>query len=62
MDSKLCFEDHINNLCKKASKKLNSLARFVTYMYLENKIQVPKTSSIEGIAEALKIPLVFGFG
>ena len=31
-------------------------------MYLENKIQVPKTSSIEGIAEALKIPLVFGFG
>ena len=27
LDSKLSFEDHINNLCKKASQKLNALAR-----------------------------------
>lgn len=26
---KLSFEDHINNDCKKASQKLNSLARIV---------------------------------
>ena len=24
--SNLCFEEHINNLCKKASQKLNALA------------------------------------
>ena len=24
LDSKLSFEDHINNLCKKASQKLNA--------------------------------------
>ena len=27
LDSKLSFEDHINNLCKKASQKLNALER-----------------------------------
>ena len=27
LDSTLSFEDHINNLCKKVSQKLNALAR-----------------------------------
>ena len=26
-DSKLSFEEHVNNICKKASQKLNALAR-----------------------------------
>ena len=31
---KLSFEDHINNLCKKASQKLNALARIAVYICL----------------------------
>ena len=37
MDPKLSFKDHINNLCEKASKKLNVLARVASYMYLKKK-------------------------
>ena len=29
IDSNLTFENHINNICKKASQKLNALARVV---------------------------------
>ena len=36
-DSKLSFEDHINNLCKKVSQKRNASARVVLYMCLEKK-------------------------
>ena len=32
IDSKLSFNEHINNLCKKASSKLNALARISNYM------------------------------
>ena len=35
LDSKLSFEDLINNLCKKASQKLNALVRIAPYMCLE---------------------------
>ena len=42
LDSKLSFEDHINNLCKKASQKLNALARIVPYMCLEKRKTVMK--------------------
>ena len=35
LDSKLSFEDHINQLCKKTSQKLNALARITLYMCLE---------------------------
>ena len=42
LDSKLSFEDHINNLCKKASQKLNALARVAPYMCLEKKKTVMK--------------------
>ena len=34
LDSKLSFEDHINNLRKKPSQKLNALARIAPYMCL----------------------------
>ena len=32
IDSNLTFENHINNICKKASQKLNALARVAPYM------------------------------
>ena len=35
IDSKLSFEDFINKLCKKASQKLNALARIAPYICLE---------------------------
>ena len=34
LDSKLSSEDHINNLLKKASQKLNAIARVAPYMCL----------------------------
>ena len=37
MDSKLSFEDHKSNICKKASQKLNALARIASYMCLKRK-------------------------
>ena len=40
LDSKLSFQDHINNLCKKASQKLNALARVTPYMCLEKRKQL----------------------
>ena len=32
IDSKLTFENHVNNIYKRASQKLNSLARVASYM------------------------------
>ena len=46
LDSKLSFEDHINNLCKKASQKLNVLARIAPYMCLEKRKTVMKANII----------------
>ena len=40
LDSKLSFEDHINNLCKKGSQKLNALARIAPYMCFEKGKQL----------------------
>ena len=42
LDSKLSFEDHINNLCKKARQKLTTLARIAPYMCLEKRKTVMK--------------------
>ena len=42
LDAKLSFEDYINNLCKKASQKLNALARIAPYMCLEKRKAVMK--------------------
>ena len=37
LDSILFFKDHIKNLFKKASQKLNALTRIAPYMYLEKR-------------------------
>ena len=37
IDKKLRFNDHVSNLCNKASQKLNALARFVPYMEVAKK-------------------------
>ena len=37
IDSKLSFEEHVEDLCKKASQKINALARLATYMNLEQR-------------------------
>ena len=37
IDSNLSFEDHINNMCKKASQKLNALARVSSYMDIHKR-------------------------
>ena len=36
-DSKLTFDAHINDICKKAGLKLNALARITPYMNLNKK-------------------------
>ena len=42
LDSKLSFEDHIKNLCKKTSQKLNALARVAPYICLEKRKRIMK--------------------
>ena len=37
IDSKLSFEEHVNNICKKASQKLNALARISSYMDIQKQ-------------------------
>ena len=37
IDSNLTFENHINNICKKASQKLNALARVAPYMNTQKR-------------------------
>ena len=37
IDQKLRFNDHVSNLCNKASQKLNALARFAPYMEVAKK-------------------------
>ena len=36
-DHKLTFDDYISELCKKASRKINTLARVTLYMNLSKK-------------------------
>ena len=35
IDSNLTFENHINSICKKASQKLNALAKIAPYMNIQ---------------------------
>ena len=42
LDSKLSFEDHVNGHCKKASQKLNALARIAPNMYQKKRKIVMK--------------------
>ena len=37
IDSKLSFDDHIENMCKNAGAKLNALTRVTQYMNTEKK-------------------------
>jgi len=43
IDSKLSFNEYINNLCKKASSKLNALARISSYMDLPKRRVIMKS-------------------
>ena len=37
IDKDLKFDDHVNSLCKKASQKLNALARLAPYTNVEKR-------------------------
>ena len=37
IDSNLTFENHVNSICKKASQKLNALARIAPYMNIQKR-------------------------
>ena len=39
----LTFENHINNICKRASQKLNALARVGPYMNMQKRIIIMKS-------------------
>ena len=43
IDSKLTFENHINSICKKASQKLNALARIAPYMNIQKGRTIMKS-------------------
>ena len=36
-DKKLTFDDHISDICKKASRKISALARVTPYMRIAKK-------------------------
>ena len=37
LDSNLSFEEHVNNICRKASQKLNTLTRISSYMDIQKR-------------------------
>ena len=41
--SNLTFENHINNICKRASKKLNALARVSPYVNMQKRRIIMKS-------------------
>ena len=43
IDSNLSFEEHIKNMCKKASPKLNALARIAGYMDIQKRRTIMKS-------------------
>ena len=43
IDSNLNFENHIRNICKKASQKLNALARIAPYMNIQKRRTIIKS-------------------
>ena len=43
IDSKLTFENHINNICKRAGQKLNALARVAPYMNISKRRIIMKS-------------------
>ena len=55
LDSRLSFKDHINNLCKNASEKLNALAKVAPYMCLEKRKTVFKAYMISQFGYCLLV-------
>ena len=53
LDSKLSFENHINNLCKKESQKLNAVVRVTSYMCLKKRKTVLKAFVISPLGTVL---------
>ena len=43
IDSNLAFENYVRNICKKASQKLNVLARIASYMNIQKKKTIMKS-------------------
>ena len=43
IDHELKFDDHVNYLCKKASLKLNALARIARFMNVSKKLIIMKS-------------------
>ena len=43
IDSNISFENHINSICKKASQKLNGLARIAPYMNIQKRRTIIKS-------------------
>ena len=43
IDSNLTFENHIRNICKKASQKLNALARITPFMSIQKRRTIMKS-------------------
>ena len=43
IDLNLSFEEHINSICKKASQKLNALARISSYMDIQKRRTIMKS-------------------
>ena len=43
IDSNLTFENHISSICKKASQKLNALARIAPYMNTQKRRAIMKS-------------------
>ena len=43
IDSKLTFKSHVNNICKKASQKLNALARISSYLDIQKRRTLMKS-------------------
>ena len=43
IDSNITFENHINNICKRASQKLNTQARFAPYMNMQKRRIIMKS-------------------
>ena len=43
IDSNLNFKNHMNNISKKASQKLNTLARITPYMYIQKRRTIMKS-------------------
>ena len=45
IDSNLTFENHINNICKRASQKINALARVAPCMNMQKRRLIISLSS-----------------